>query len=96
MSEYDFEGEALAAGNADLNERSYPNTFAALRRAYAAGQASGTINLAVPQTSTDLDRLVTLAAGHHGWCTTAPVPFPEIADDCQLMLTALKAQAVAK
>lgn len=65
MSKFDFEGEAMSAWKADA----YSDAERALRRAYAAGHAEGKAEAyavaseVVPMQSTDLDRLVTLAAG---------------------------------
>lgn len=105
MSEYDFEGEARIAAGEDPYpppaDNKYPGTEAALRRAYAAGKADAyaTASETMPHTSTDLDRLVILASTHRWW--GAPVvPSPswqdEVAAECASMLSALKAQAVAK
>lgn len=83
MSEYDFVREAD-----DLwKVNSYPLAEAALRRAYAAGQASG--------GGSDLDRLVTLAAGILATIGPSEPWSPQmVAEGAANTLSALKAQAV--
>lgn len=96
MNEYDFAGElgrALASdcGDTEMADawKDWPEMLAALRRAYAAGQASG--------GGSDLAHLVTLASTHRYWSLpSAPSPSwqDEVAAECASMLSALKAQAV--
>lgn len=86
MSEYDFEGELKAVWFAPDGRAA---TLAALRRAYAAGQASG--------GGSDLDRLVTLAAGI--WSSQGAhedYVHSDVVKKAAATLEALKAQAVAK
>lgn len=92
MSEFDFEAELRRLYGSSASAVHYQSTDSALRRAYAAGQASG--------GGSDLDRLVALAATHPDW-TEEHELLPQrvidrIAVECVSMLSALKAQAVAK